>query len=79
MKREFCASDGVATRGFKVLHNRIEDMEQEITELKKDKVRIDWLSDVKNNIGNVQLPTECVLNNIHSLRGAIDEAMTITS
>lgn len=43
----------------------------------KDSKRIDWLADANNNIGNVQLPAECVLNNLHSLRAAIDEAMKI--
>lgn len=47
---------------------RLRDAEQ-------DGRRIDWLADLNNNIGNVQLPAECVLNNLHSLRAAIDEAM----
>ena len=42
-----------------------------------DKLRLDWLADRDNNIGNVQLPTMCVMNNLHSLRGAIDEAMRL--
>lgn len=49
----------------------------EIRGLEHDKKRLDWLSDVKNCIGNVQLPTESVLNNPHSLRAAIDDAMQI--
>ncbi len=44
-------------------------------ELEKDKKRIDWLADKDNVIGNVQLPKECVVNNISSLRNAIDDAM----
>ncbi len=79
MKREFCGSDGVATREFKTLHNKIYDLEIEIAKLNRDKKRLDWLADVTNNIGNVQLPSECVKNNLHSLRCAIDEAMTLTA
>lgn len=47
----------------------------EVQALKRDKERMDWLADPKNSIGNVQLPIDCVKNNLHSLRGAIDEAM----
>ena len=43
----------------------------------KDKSRIDWLADLNNEIGNVQLPTKCVENNIGSMRAAIDEAMEL--
>jgi hypothetical protein len=42
-----------------------------------DKARIDWLADTDNQIGNVTLPSECVLANSHSLRAAIDAAMQI--
>jgi hypothetical protein len=42
-----------------------------------DKARLDWLADRENGIGNVQLPTMCVMNNLHSLRDAIDEAMRL--
>jgi len=50
---------------------------EHIIELERDKKRIDWLADRDNSIGNVALPTQCVENNIHSMRSAIDEAMTI--
>ena len=40
-----------------------------------DTVRLDWLADRDNHIGNVQLPAECVACNLHSLRDAIDMAM----
>lgn len=50
---------------------------QELKKLHKDKLRIDWLSDRDNLIGNVQLPTECVVENIHDMRAAIDSAMAI--
>ena len=42
-----------------------------------DMVRLDWLADRENEIGNVQLPTECVTRNLHSLRAAIDDAMNL--
>ena len=42
-----------------------------------DTVRLDWLADRDNRIGNVQLPAECVACNLHSMRDAIDMAMQI--
>ncbi|HET9819599.1 MAG TPA: hypothetical protein VFP92_10580 [Rhodanobacteraceae bacterium] len=42
-----------------------------------DTRRIDWLANMDNKVGNVQLPRECVEPNIHSLRAAIDAAMEI--
>jgi len=42
-----------------------------------DTDRIDWLASTEQNIGNVQLPTECVENNLCSLRDAIDAAIKI--
>ena len=47
----------------------------EVIKLRKDAKRIDWLADVNNRIGNVQLPIECIENNPDSLRAAIDMAM----
>jgi hypothetical protein len=41
----------------------------------RDKERLDWLADPENKVGNVQLPSECVMANLHSLRAAIDSAM----
>ena len=46
-------------------------------ELIADKARIDWLADVNQSIGNVQLPAECVTMHLESLRGAIDAAMAL--
>lgn len=46
----------------------------QIDRLRKDADRLDWLADPENTIGNVQLPSECVLQNLHSLRDAIDAA-----
>lgn len=48
----------------------------ETGELEKDKARLDWLADPENQIGNVQLPTGAVMGNLHSLRAAIDAAMS---
>ncbi len=45
-----------------------------VLQLVRDKERIDWLGDVNQSIGNVQLPTEVVHRNVHSLRDAIDDA-----
>jgi hypothetical protein len=42
-----------------------------------DTRRVDWLADRDNPIGAVQLPDVCVMNNLSSLRGAIDEAMRL--
>lgn len=43
----------------------------------QDAKRLDWLADPENSIGNVQLPTEAVTANLHSLRDAIDAAMAM--
>jgi len=40
-----------------------------------DAARLDWLADPGNQIGNVHLPTECVLAHPESMRAAIDAAM----
>ena len=53
--------------------------EAELTELLKDKSRLDWLADVNNTIGNVLLPRDIVERNLGSLRDGIDEAMLIDS
>lgn len=52
---------------------------EELVELLKDKARLDWLADVNNSVGNVQLPRDIVERNLHSLRDAIDDAMSIES
>ena len=61
------------------LSDGIAELQQENAELLKDKVRLDWLADVNNSIGNVLLPTDIVERNLTSLRDAIDEAMWIES
>ena len=40
-----------------------------------DTMRLDWLADPANKIGNVLLPTERVEPHLDSLRDAIDAAM----
>jgi len=52
-----------------------EALQAECEQLLKDKARLDWLADPENAIGNVQLPVEAVLENVHCLRAAIDAAM----
>jgi hypothetical protein len=44
--------------------------------LDSDGKRLDWLADPDNQIGNVQLPVGAVIENVGSLRDAIDAAMT---
>lgn len=44
--------------------------------MEADKRRLDWLADPNNKIGNVQLPVGAVMENISSLREAIDAAMS---
>ena len=40
-----------------------------------DTVRLDWLEDPANKIGNIILPTECMEQHLDSMRDAIDAAM----
>lgn len=49
----------------------------EIESLREDEARLDWLADRENSVGNVLLPTMCVMNNLGDMRAAIDEAMRI--
>lgn len=51
------------------------DQGREIDELRKDKLRLDWISETKNDYAALQLPGECVRRNIHSMRAAIDDAI----
>ena len=46
-----------------------------LAQLEKDKERLDWLASTEQNTGQVLLPTDCVVKNVGSLRGAIDSAM----
>lgn len=48
-----------------------------IEELCRDAARIDWLADLDNHHGAVQLPTACVEENPHCMRSAIDAAMCL--
>jgi len=50
---------------------------REIERLRADAARLDWLADKDNAIGNVELPAQCVTENMHSMRAAIDAAMTM--
>lgn len=55
------------------------EKEAELQELLKDRSRLDWLADVDNRLGGVTLPRDIVERNLHSMRDAIDEAMSIES
>lgn len=61
-----------------ILKAEIGRLKDEVDLLRKDAEMLDWLSDPKQSIGNVQLPTHCVQNNLHSLRDAITDAMKET-
>lgn len=63
-----------AANAYDQLQAKLQDLERERC---KDAARLDWLADPDNAIGNVQLPTECVLENMGSLRDAIDAAMNL--
>lgn len=43
----------------------------------RDAARIDWLADVGNQHGAVQLPMACVEENPYCMRSAIDAAMSL--
>lgn len=47
------------------------------TEPHPDTVRLDWLADPANKIGNVILPAECVMQHPYNMRDAIDATMRI--
>lgn len=64
-----------AAEAIRQLRARVAELEVENERLRLDAARIDWLGDRDNHIGNVQLPTRCVEENISSFRGAIDMAM----
>lgn len=57
------------------LTEQVQKLGRELHRHKLDAARLDWLADRENAIGNVQLPTECVLAHPESMRAAIDAAM----
>ena len=59
------------------LTEQVQKLGRELHRHNLDTVRLDWLADMENNIGNVQLPTECVQAHPESLRAAIDAAMSM--
>lgn len=61
------------------LRAEIDQLKIAFHELLKDRARLDWLADVNNTTGNVQLPRDIVERNLYSMRDAIDEAMLIES
>ena len=60
-----------------LLSDGIAETQKELNDLRKDKLRLDWLADVNNKIGNVSLPIAIVERNLSSLRDGIDEAMRL--
>lgn len=48
----------------------------DIQAARADSKRLDWLANPDNPLGNVTLPAGAVLENVESLRAAIDAAMT---
>ena len=56
------------------LANRAADA---MEKLARDSMRLDWLADLDNHIGAVSLPRQCIEQNLHSLRQAIDAAMAL--
>jgi len=58
-------------------NTEIGSLQNTIKKLRFDKKRLDWLADTSQNLGEVLLPNDCVLNNIHSMRAAIDAAMKL--
>lgn len=61
-----------------VLHDgdwRLANAPRECGESIADTARLDWLADPNNQIGNVQIPIDCVLAHPESMRAAIDMAM----
>ena len=62
---------------MRCIAKRIESMEKENKLLRCDEARIDWLADPENKIGNVQLPSQCVIAHPYSMRDAIDDAMNL--
>ena len=57
------------------LTEQVQALGRKLHRHKLDTARLDWLADRENDIGNVQLPTECVLAYPESMRAAIDAAM----
>ena len=61
------------------LTEQVQKLGRELHRHKLDTARLDWLADRENAIGNVQLPTECVLAHPESMRAAIDAAMEVSN
>lgn len=72
-----CYESGACICGYTQAVWALNALKDFIKDAQKDKARLDWLADVNNKIGNVQLPRECILDNLHDMRSAIDAAMEI--
>lgn len=58
---------------------RVEELVADNLRLRHDELRLDWLADPVNNNGAVQLPYQCVIENMGSMRAAIDASMRLNS
>lgn len=70
-------SESAELTALQELRAEVDQLKIIFHDLLKDKARLDWLADVNNNIGNVQLPRDIVERNLGSLRDGIDEAMKL--
>ena len=70
-----CTSSDATSAAIVSAVNWLRDNAADIERALEDSARLDWLADPNNNIGRVQLPIDCVRDNLHSLRAAIDDAM----
>lgn len=71
------AETPVKAEAMRQAAKKLLDLERDNAQLRADAARLDWLADPENSIGNVQLPTDVVHANVHSLRDAIDAAMAL--
>jgi hypothetical protein len=60
-----------------VAHQALLTLRAELARRERDTARLDWLADVDNHLGGVQLPLACVLENVDDMRAAIDAAMAL--
>ena len=51
--------------------------QKQYDDLLDDRARIDWLASTDQSLGIVSLSADCVIQNIGSLRDAIDAAMDL--
>ena len=69
------AATPVKAEAMRQAANKLRELENENKKLRADEARLDWLADLNNTKGAVQLPTHCVVSAL-TLRDAIDLAMS---